>query len=126
PASAPPAPADAATRLVCGATASSITAAGMFNAFANEDYPGADAVSEGDVVGSGVGDLSLQVEPGPGYVQGGLDAAFPGLGPTFIAITLAFFVFTTIVAYYYMAEVNLTYLTRKMKNRLAARALQRL
>lgn len=114
------------TLLVCSATAFIIISTGMFNTFTNEDYPGADAVSEGDVVGSGIGDLSLQVEPGPGYVQGGLDAAFPGLGPTFIAITLAFFVFTTIVAYYYMAEVNLTYLTRRMKNRLAARALQRL
>src|SRR5699024_3440737 len=45
---------------------------------------------------------------------------------TFLAIALALFVFTTIVAYYYMAEVNLTYLTRKMSNRLLARALQRL
>nr|WP_316249074.1 alanine:cation symporter family protein [Brachybacterium sp. Z12] len=51
---------------------------------------------------------------------------FPGLGPTFIAIALGFFVFTTIVAYYYMAEVNLNYLTRKMKNRVLARAMLRL
>src|SRR5699024_4768877 len=96
------------------------------NTFTDETYPGADAVGEGDVVGSGIGDLSLQIEPGPGYVQNGLDAAFPGLGPTFLAIALALFVFTTIVAYYYMAEVNLTYLTRKMSNRRLARALQRL
>ena len=114
------------TLLVCTATAFIIISTGMFNTFAGEDYPGADSVTEADTVGRGIGDLSLQVEPGPGYVQNGLDAAFPGLGPTFIAITLAFFVFTTIVAYYYMAETNLTYLTRKMKNRLAARAMMRL
>ncbi|GAA4518533.1 alanine/glycine:cation symporter family protein [Brachybacterium paraconglomeratum] len=114
------------TLLVCSATAFIIISTGMFNTFTNEDYPGADAVSEADLVGRGIGDLHLGVEPGPGFVQQGLDSAFPGLGPTFIAIALAFFVFTTIVAYYYMAEVNLTYLTRKMKNRTLARALFRL
>src|SRR5699024_9356327 len=91
------------TLLVCSATAFIIISTGMFNTFTDETYPGADAVGEGDVVGSGIGDLSLQIEPGPGYVQNGLDAAFPGLGPTFLAIALALFVFTTIVAYYYMA-----------------------
>src|SRR5699024_1389300 len=114
------------TLLVCSATAFIIISTGMFNTYTDETYPGADTASEADTVGRGIGDLSLQVEPGPGYIQNGLDAAFPGLGPTFIAITLAFFVFTTIVAYYYMAETNLTYLTRKMSNRLLARALQRL
>ncbi|MDN5900723.1 MAG: alanine:cation symporter family protein [Brachybacterium sp.] len=113
------------TLLVCSATAFIIISTGMFNTFSG-DYPGADTATEADTVGRGIGDLSLQVEPGPGYVQGGLDAAFPGWGPTFIAIALAFFVFTTIVAYYYMAEVNLTYLTRKMKNREVARALFRI
>jgi AGCS family alanine or glycine:cation symporter len=77
------------------------------------------------VVGAGAGGLSTDVEPGPGYIQQALDSVFPGAGPTFIALALAFFVFTTIVAYYYMAEVNLKYLTRKMKNRTVARALLR-
>ncbi len=59
-------------------------------------------------------------------MQAGLDSVIPpGGGPTFIAIALSFFVFTTIVAYYYMAETNLTYLTRKLKNRTLARALLR-
>src|SRR5699024_8484658 len=74
------------TLLVCSASAFIIISAGMFNTFTNEDYPGADPVGEEHVVGGGIGDLSLQVEPGPGYVQNGLDAAFPGLGPTFLAI----------------------------------------
>ena len=64
--------------------------------------------------------------PARGFVQQGLDSVFPGFGPTFIAIALGFFVFTTIVAYYYMAEVNLNYLTRKLKNRTLARALLRI
>jgi alanine or glycine:cation symporter, AGCS family len=105
------------TLLVCSATAFIIISTGMFNTFSRETWPG-EVVYEG-------GALSADVEPGPGFVQQGLDSVFPGAGPTFIAVALAFFAFTTIVAYYYMAETNLTYLTRKMKNRLAARALQR-
>ncbi|ATG53705.1 sodium:alanine symporter [Brachybacterium ginsengisoli] len=109
------------TLFVCSATAFIIISTGMFNTFAGEKW------DEGTspVIGSGEGGLSLEVEPGPGYVQSGLDSAFPGAGPSFVAIALAFFAFTTIVAYYYMAEVNLNYLTRKMQNRTVARALLR-
>ena len=106
------------TLFVCSATAFIIISTGMFNTFSGEAWPG-EAIYEGS------GGLSTDVEPGPGFVQQGLDSVFPGAGPTFIAIALSFFVFTTIVAYYYMAETNLNYLTRKMENRLAARALQR-
>ncbi|MEU4362654.1 alanine/glycine:cation symporter family protein [Promicromonospora sp. NPDC023987] len=106
------------TLFVCSATAFIIISTGMFNTFAGESWPG-------EVVYEGNGGLSTDVEPGPGFVQQGLDSVFPGAGPTFIAIALAFFVFTTIVAYYYMAETNLNYLTRKMENRVAARAMQR-
>lgn len=110
------------TLFVCSATAFIIISTGMFNTFQGEEWN--DGTSP--VIGSGVGEMPVDVEPGPGFVQQGLDSVFPGLGPSFIAITLGFFVFTTIVAYYYMAEVNLNYLTRKMKNRLLARAMQRL
>jgi alanine or glycine:cation symporter, AGCS family len=106
------------TLFVCSATAFIIISTGMFNTFAGETWPS-------DVIQEGSGGLSVEVEPGPGFVQQGLDTVFPGAGPTFIAIALSFFVFTTIVAYYYMAETNLNYLTRKMTNRLAARAMQR-
>lgn len=106
------------TLFVCSATAFIIISTGMFNAFAGEAWPG-------DVIYEGRGGLSTDVEPGPLFVQQGLDSVFPGAGPSFIAVVLAFFVFTTIVAYYYMAETNLNYLTRKMTNRLLARALQR-
>jgi AGCS family alanine or glycine:cation symporter len=106
------------TLFVCSATAFIILSTGMFNTFAGETWP-SEAIHEG------TGGLSTDVEPGPGFVQQGLDSVFPGAGPTFIAVVLSFFVFTTIVAYYYMAETNLTYLTRKMKNRLAARGMLR-
>ncbi|WP_036960254.1 alanine/glycine:cation symporter family protein [Promicromonospora kroppenstedtii] len=106
------------TLFVCSATAFIIISTGMYNTFAGEVWPS-------DVIQEGGGGLSSDVEPGPGFVQQGLDSVFPGAGPTFIAVVLSFFVFTTIVAYYYMAETNLNYLTRKMTNRLAARAMQR-
>ena len=50
---------------------------------------------------------------------------FHGLGPTFVALALFFFAFTTIVAYYYMAEVNLTYLSRWIPNAFVRRTLKR-
>jgi AGCS family alanine or glycine:cation symporter len=109
------------TLFVCSATAFIIISTGMFNTFSGETWDDGNS----PVVGSGEGGLSTDVEPGPGYIQQGLDSVFPGAGPSFIALALGFFVFTTIVAYYYMAEVNLKYLTRKMSNRLVARALLR-
>jgi AGCS family alanine or glycine:cation symporter len=109
------------TLFVCSATAFIIISTGMFNTFSNQTWDDGNS----PVVGAGAGGLSTDVEPGPGYIQQALDSVFPGAGPTFIALALAFFVFTTIVAYYYMAEVNLKYLTRKMKNRTVARALLR-
>ena len=56
------------------------------------------------------------VEPGPGYTQHAIDTFIPGFGSGFVAIALFFFAFTTIFAYYYIAETNLAYLVRG-KNR---------
>jgi len=52
------------------------------------------------------------VNPGPGYTQAAVDTILPGFGPAFVAIALFFFAFTTIYAYYYIAETNLAYLVR--------------
>lgn len=52
------------------------------------------------------------VEPGAGYTQAAVDTILPGFGAGFIAIALFFFAFTTIYAYYYIAETNLAYLVR--------------
>jgi alanine or glycine:cation symporter, AGCS family len=56
------------------------------------------------------------VEPGPGYTQAAIDSLIPGFGSGFVAIALFFFAFTTIFAYYYIAETNLAFLVRG-KNR---------
>ena len=38
----------------------------------------------------------------------------PGFGNYFVAIALFFFAFTTIVAYYYIAETNIAFVNRKI------------
>src|SRR5690606_38613306 len=80
------------TLLVCSATAFMILGTGLYNVanpeggFLFNALPGVDA--------------------GPEFPQAAVDSIFPGLGAGFVAIAILFFVFTTVVAYYYMAEVN--------------------
>ena len=64
------------------------------------------------------------VETGPGYTQAAVESVFPGLGASFVAIAIIFFAFTTIVAYYYMAETNLEYISRNKASRTAMLVLK--
>lgn len=48
----------------------------------------------------------------PAFTQMAMEATYGGFGDTFVAIAVFFFAFTTILAYYYIAETNVTYLTR--------------
>jgi AGCS family alanine or glycine:cation symporter len=61
---------------------------------------------------------------GPEYTQYAVATEFPTLGKGFIAISLLFFAFTTIMAYYYIAETNLSYLTRHMSSKWSLTALR--
>ncbi|MCP2839656.1 alanine:cation symporter family protein, partial [Salmonella enterica] len=54
------------------------------------------------------------VEAGPGFTQHAVESVLPGFGAAFVAIALFFFAFTTIVAYYYIAETNVAYINRKI------------
>ena len=98
------------TIFVCTATALMILFTGQYNVvnpeggFLVENLPG--------------------VEFGPEYTQYAVATEFPALGQGFIAISLLFFAFTTILAYYYIAETNLSYLTRKTKNKWSLNALR--
>ncbi len=87
------------TLLVCSATAFMILFTGMYNV----------EVPEGNMM---VENLS-GVEAGPGYTQAAVESVFPGFGASFVAVSLFFFAFTTIMAYYYIAETNIAYLVRK-------------
>ena len=51
----------------------------------------------------------------PAFTQYALEATIPGMGAPFIAVALFFFAFTTILAYYYIAETNIAYLRRSFK-----------
>lgn len=89
------------TLFVCTATAFMILFTGMYNVTPE----GAPAIV------NNLGD----VEPGPVYTQQAVESVLPGFGAPFVAIALLFFAFTTIMAYYYMAETNLAYLNRTVK-----------
>ena len=88
------------TLVVCSATAFMVLSTGMYNVAAPQG---------GFVVSQLEG-----VEPGPGFAQAAVESVLPGFGAGFVALALLFFAFTTIVAYYYMAETNVSYINRKV------------
>lgn len=105
------------TLFVCSATAFMILITGMYN------VKGADGNL---IVDNGVyymQDGVKHVDGSPTYTQAALDKAFSGqevfsadyigMGSYFVAIALFFFAFTTLMAYYYIAETNVAYLTQK-------------
>ncbi|MBP3975379.1 alanine/glycine:cation symporter family protein [Pseudoxanthomonas spadix] len=86
------------TLLVCSATAFLILSTGMYNV----ENPAGGFLYHG-LPGT---------EVGPSYTQAAVESVLPGWGAGFVAIALLFFAFTTIVAYYYMAETNIAYMNR--------------
>ncbi|MEK4254963.1 alanine/glycine:cation symporter family protein [Ureibacillus sp. FSL K6-2830] len=88
------------TLLVCSATALMILFMGTYNTNVN----------------SPDGELIVEHVPGHSYTeftQLAVTGAFPGLdnfGAAFVAFALFFFAFTTLMAYYYIAETNVAYL----------------
>jgi AGCS family alanine or glycine:cation symporter len=55
------------------------------------------------------------VSAGPGFTQSAMDSVFPGFGSYFVAIAL-FSCIHNDVSYYYIAETNISYLTRNLKS----------
>ena len=45
-----------------------------------------------------------------------MEQVLPGFGSIFVAVALFFFAFTTVLAYYYIAETNVAYLTRNLRS----------
>lgn len=89
------------TLFVCSATGFMILMTGTYN------IVGAD----GTMIYEGL----KGVEAGPVYTQAAIDQLMPGWGDPFIAVTIFFFAFTTILGYYYMAETNCAYLNRYIR-----------
>jgi AGCS family alanine or glycine:cation symporter len=88
------------TLLVCSATAFMILSTGKYNV----------AHPDGSMI---VNNLP-GTETGPAYTQAAVESMAPGYGASFVALALMFFAFTTIVAYYYMAETNVQYINRNV------------
>ena len=86
------------TLLVCSATAFMILVTGKYN------------VTRPD--GSMIVQALPGMETGPGFTQAAVESVLPGFGASFVALAIMFFAFTTIVAYYYMAETNMQYVNR--------------
>jgi len=91
------------TLFICTATAFMILITGMFN------VSGAD----GNLIIQNIAaDISHE---GPAFTQMAIESVMPGIGNPFIALALFFFSFTTLLAYYYIAESNVAYIRRSFK-----------
>ena len=91
------------TLLVCTATALIILSAGTFNIL---DADGNMLVANRPELGSNY----------VGFTQAAIDSFVGGFGSIFVSIALAFFVFTTIMAYYFYSESSIIYLCNLSSN----------
>ncbi|RTE87205.1 MULTISPECIES: sodium:alanine symporter family protein [Gammaproteobacteria] len=98
------------TLFVCTATALMILITMQYN-IQTEDF---NALT-------GAGTMIVQnVDPttevaSPAFTQLALENVFGGFGEAFVSIAIFFFAFTTILAYYYIAETNVAYLAKYFK-----------
>lgn len=93
------------TLLVCSATAFMILSTGMYNV-------------HNSTGGFFVQYVDGSLEPStPAFTQLALSQVFGGMGIHFVSFSVFFFAFTTILAYYYIAEVNASYLLDKASNK---------
>lgn len=91
------------TLFVCSATAFMIL-------ITNQYYvTGIDASISGGI-------LSTDVQANsPAFTQYALHSVLGGFGTVFVAVALFFFAFTTLLAYYYIAETNVAYIRRSFR-----------
>jgi alanine or glycine:cation symporter, AGCS family len=109
------------TAIVCTSTAFIILSTGAYNVI----HPETGAVLAENL--PRVADATGAMVPAPagaGYTQAAIESVFTGFGASFVAIAIMFFAFTTIVAYYYMAETNLEYIARNRAPLWAIRLLK--
>ena len=90
------------TLFVCSATAFMILSTGSYNVI--------------NPAGGFIVANIPKVAIGPGYTQLAVGTVIGKFGGPFVAIALFFFAITTLMAYYYIAETNLTYLVKNSKS----------
>ena len=91
------------TLFVCSATAFVILITGAYNV---------EGAGDTFLVQNLAADIAAN---SPAFTQIAVDQVLPGVGKPFIALALFFFSFTTILAYYYIAETNVAYIRRTLK-----------
>lgn len=89
------------TLLVCTATALMILASGTYNIL--DPQTGAILYASAPELGGNY----------VAYTQNAVDSVFAGFGGQFVSIAMLFFVFTTLIAYYFYAESGIIYLFRQ-------------
>ncbi len=94
------------TLFVCTATALMILITGMYNI--QGSLPAGEFIVQNVDAATKIGS--------PAFTQMAVSSVFGNFGQTFVAIAVFFFAFTTILAYYYIAEVNVAYLSRIVKS----------
>lgn len=93
------------TLFVCTATALMILITKAYNVV--------EVVGNKFVPLAGFHNVDAAIDPNtPTFTQLAVESALPGFGKPFVAIALFFFAFTTLLAYYYIAETNVAYLRR--------------
>jgi AGCS family alanine or glycine:cation symporter len=91
------------TLFVCSATAFMILITGAYNV-------------HNSAGGFLVQNLDANLEANsPAFTQFAVESVVPGIGKPFVAVALFFFAFTTLLAYYYIAETNVAYLRRTFR-----------
>ena len=103
------------TLFVCTATALMILTSGTYNII--------DA-STGDLLVANAPELGNNYA---GYTQSAVDSVFAGFGSQFVSVAMVFFVFSTIMAYYFYSESSIIYLFKGKNTRnekLVIRLLQ--
>lgn len=103
------------TLFVCTATALMILTSGTYNIIDS---------STGDLLVANVPELGNNYA---GYTQSAVDSVFAGFGSQFVSVAMVFFVFSTIMAYYFYSESSIIYLFKGKNNRkekLVIRLLQ--
>ena len=93
------------TLFVCSATAFMILITNQYYVIGVEGVALAD-------VGSLTADIAAN---SPAFTQLALESVVGGAGKIFVAVALFFFAFTTLLAYYYIAETNVAYIRRSFK-----------
>ena len=102
------------TLLVCTATALMILTSGTYNIL---DGNGGMLLANAPELGNNYA----------GFTQSAVDTVFAGFGSQFVSVAMIFFVFSTIMAYYFYAESSIMYLFRgkdSRRERLCIRLLQ--